>query len=201
MRGAGRAVRASQTGPCRSLPLRLLGFTVAIVALAVMVPKIAPGVVSALIEGSDAVAARPSSPAAAAREAPAPQRETLNSRRMILEADRLGHFLVGASVNGRDIEAVVDTGASTVALNAESARRLGIHPAQSAYTAPISTANGIVAAAPVTLDEVRVGGIRVRNVAAVVVPDGLLRVNLLGMSFLSRLSKFELSGPRLVLYE
>ena len=197
MRSAGRAARASQTGPRRSLPLRVLAFAVAVVALAVMVPKLAPGVLSALMESRGA----PSSPAASARQAPAPLRETLNSRRMILEADRLGHFLVGASVNGRDIEAMVDTGASTVALNAESARRLGINPAPSAFTAPISTANGVVAAAPVTLSEVRVGGIRVRNVAAVVVPDGLLQVNLLGMSFLSRLSKFELSGPRLVLYE
>lgn len=169
----------------------------AVVALAVMVPKLAPGLLSALMESRGA----PSSPAVAARKAPASPREPLNSRRMILEADRLGHFLVEASVNGRDIEAMVDTGASTVALNAESARRLGINPARSAFTAPISTANGIVAAAPVTLAEVKVGGIRVRNVAAVVVPDGLLQVNLLGMSFLSRLSKFELSGPELVLYE
>jgi aspartyl protease family protein len=183
------------------LALRFLGFAVAIVALAVMVPKLAPGVLGALMEGRGAVATLPSSPAAAAREAPASPRETLDSRRMILDADRLGHFLVAASVNGRDIEAMVDTGATTVALNAESARRLGIVPARSAFTAPISTANGIVAAAPVTLDEVRVGGIRLRNVAAVVVPDGLLQVNLLGMSFLGRLSKFELSGPQLVLYE
>ena len=182
------------------MPLRLLGFAVVIVALAVSVPRLAPGLLSALMESRGAPSS-PSSPAASAREAPAPPPQTLNSRRMILDADRLGHFLVGASVNGRDIEAMVDTGASTVALNAESARRLGINPAPSAFTAPISTANGIVAAAPVTLDEVRVGGIRVRNVAAVVVPDGLLQVNLLGMSFLGRLSKFELSGPRLVLYE
>jgi len=174
---------------------------VAIVALAVSVPKLAPGVLATLIEAGESGPIVAASPPPVPRDAPASLRETLNSRRMILEADRLGHFLVEASVNGRDIQAMVDTGASTVALNAESARRLGINPARSAFTAPISTANGIVAAAPVILAEVKVGGIRVRNVAAVVVPDGLLQVNLLGMSFLSRLSKFELSGPRLVLYE
>jgi len=195
--GAGSPARASQKGPCRSLPLRILGFAVAIVALAVSIPKLAPGILSALWENHGA----PPSQVTTAREAPPSPREPHNSRRMILEADRLGHFLVEASVNGRNIKAMVDTGATTVALRIESTRRLGINPARSAFTAPISTANGIVAAAPVTLDEVKVGGIRVRNVAAVVVPDGLLQVDLLGMSFLGRLSKFELSGPELVLYE
>jgi aspartyl protease family protein len=94
---------------------------------------------------------------------------------------------------------MVDTGASTIALNAETARAIGIRPPRSAFKTPISTANGMVAAAKVTLREVRIGGIRVRDVEALVVPEGLLGINLLGMNFLGRLSKFEISGPRLIL--
>jgi aspartyl protease family protein len=102
-------------------------------------------------------------------------------------------------VNGRTLAMLVDTGATTVALNAASARRLGIYLSRADYTEAISTANGLVAAAPVRLSEIRLGGISVRNVPAVVLPGEVLTVNLLGMSFLSRLSRFEIADGRLVL--
>ncbi len=54
--------------------------------------------------------------------------------------------------------------------------------------------------AMVELAEVRVGGITVRDVAATVVPGDALRTNLLGMSFLGRLSRFEMAGDQLVLH-
>ena len=54
-------------------------------------------------------------------------------------------------------------------------------------------------AARVTLDEVRLGDVALRDVAAVIVPGNALPVDLLGMSFLSRLSKFEIAGRQLVL--
>ena len=79
------------------------------------------------------------------------------------------------------------------------AARLGIHPAQRDYTAKVSTANGVVFAAPIELARVEVGGITVRNVAAVVLPDEALPQNLLGMSFLSRLRRYEVADGRLVL--
>ncbi|HMN84818.1 MAG TPA: TIGR02281 family clan AA aspartic protease [Bauldia sp.] len=64
----------------------------------------------------------------------------------------------------------------------------------------VSTANGTVMVAMVELAEVRVGGITVRDVAATVVPGDALRTNLLGMSFLGRLSRFEMAGDQLVLH-
>jgi len=167
--------------------VRLLIIAVIAVVAALSAPRFAPEMLANLV-------GRGAAEAPAGDDRPA-ERQAVNSRRMILDADRRGHFLVDASVNGRRIEAMVDTGASTVALNAETARRLGINPPRSAYTIPVSTANGTVSAAGVALSEVRLGGIRLRNVDAMVVPDGLLETNLLGMSFLGRLSKFELSGP------
>jgi aspartyl protease family protein len=56
-----------------------------------------------------------------------------------------------------------------------------------------------VRAAPTTLDRVEVGDIVVRDVTALVLPDEALSGNLLGLSFLSRLRRFEYSGGKLVL--
>ena len=81
---------------------------------------------------------------------------------------------------------MVDTGASVIALTVSNAARLGIHPAQRDFTVEVRTANGSVRAAPARLDKVEVGDLIVRDVAAVILPDGALSDNLLGLSFLSR---------------
>ena len=69
------------------------------------------------------------------------------------------------------------------------------------YVGRVQTANGLVRVARVKLDMVEVGGVMVRNVDAVVSPDEGLRENLLGLSFLSRLRRFEYREGRLVLEE
>jgi len=117
----------------------------------------------------------------------------------VLEADASGHYLVDASVDGRPVRFVVDTGATRVALSAETARRIGLAVDRSAFTALTRTANGTVAAAPVVISEVRVGGARIADVDALVLPEGALDVDLLGMSFLSRLAGFRVSGRQMVL--
>ena len=94
---------------------------------------------------------------------------------------------------------MVDTGATGVVLSREDARRVGINPQSSDFTARTSTANGIVSVAPTVLKEVVVGEIFVRDVPAIVHPDTRFQGSLLGMSFLSRLSQFEVSGGRLIL--
>jgi aspartyl protease family protein len=63
----------------------------------------------------------------------------------------------------------------------------------------VKTANGVVRAAPVQLNMVEIDDIMVRDVAAMVMPDGALSDNLLGLSFLSRLHRYEYSGGKLVL--
>ena len=90
-------------------------------------------------------------------------------------------------MDGRRLELVVDTGASTIALRASDAARLGIHPAARDYSVKVATANGMTRAALVQLRMVEVGNIMVRDVPALVHADEALGVNLLGMSFLSKL--------------
>ncbi len=108
-------------------------------------------------------------------------------------------FASEGRVDGRQLEFMVDTGASVIALTADDAAQLGIHPADSEYTVLLKTANGTVRAAPTTLDMVEIGDIMMHDVAAVVMPDGALSDNLLGLSFLSRLHHFEYSEGKMVL--
>jgi len=110
-----------------------------------------------------------------------------------------GHFAVEGRVDGRRLEFVVDTGASVVALSAADASSIGIHPAERDFTASVRTANGVVRAAPVKLDSIDLGDVTVRDVDAMVLPDGTLSDNLLGLSFLSRLKRYQFSTDKLVL--
>ena len=127
-----------------------------------------------------------------------PQQTSSGYRTVTLQRDRRGHFQVEARVEGRPVEFMVDTGASMIALRETAAARLGIHPSARDYTVRTQTANGLGKAARVQLNRVEVNGITVRDVEAFVVPDEQLSVNLLGMSFLSRV-KWTHDRGRLVL--
>jgi len=131
---------------------------------------------------ADQVARAPAnaSPVQAVSLAPA------NSRTMVLKANNGGHFEVDARGDGRRIAFMVDTGASQIALRESDAARLGFHPTPRDYSIKISTANGFARAALVQLRMVEVGDIIVRDLPALISPDEALGVNLLGMSFLSR---------------
>jgi aspartyl protease family protein len=109
-----------------------------------------------------------------------------------------GHFETAAVVDDRRMNFMVDTGASVIALRQQEASRLGIHPAQRDYTTKVTTANGVIFAAPIELTRVDVGGVVVYHVAALVLPDEALAQNLLGMSFLSRIH-WQYQGGRLIL--
>jgi aspartyl protease family protein len=126
-------------------------------------------------------------------------RPAASSRSLTLESGDGGHYPVEVRIEGRRIDFIVDTGASLVILRESDAARVGIRPVRSDYTATVSTANGNIKAARATLDRVEVGGITVENVQALVLPDEALWKNLLGMSFLSRLKRYEVANGRMVL--
>ena len=118
--------------------------------------------------------------------APAPAQVATNYRSVSLNRADNGHFEVEARVDGRRLEFLVDTGASHIALRESDAARLGIRPVPRDYTVKVNTANGVAVAARVELRTVEIGGIVVRDLTAIVLPDEALGANLLGMSFLSR---------------
>jgi len=109
-----------------------------------------------------------------------------------------GHFHVEARINGTRLRLLVDTGASQVVLSPADARRLGFDLADLDFHHLSETANGPVTGAPVTLREVAVGEVRLGDVAASV-NGAEMSESLLGMSFLSRLSGFEVRGDKLTL--
>jgi aspartyl protease family protein len=162
--------------------------------LALLVAAITPKLIERLGE------IQPRPVAVAMRAAPTPTEPTsYSSRSVTIQADRQGHFRVAARVDGRRLDFMVDTGASVIALTARDAARLGVRPLRGEYTAPVATANGTTKAAPIMLDAVDLDGLTVRDVQALVLPDDALSENLLGLSFLSKLRRFEYAGGRLLL--
>jgi aspartyl protease family protein len=167
----------------------VLTFAAFAIAAGIVVPKYA----AQMHAGSPAptmMAARSETPAASSSS---------DSRSVVISPGRNGHFEVAGSVDGRRMDFMVDTGASVIALTARDAAMIGIHPAESEYSAMVRTANGTVRAAPVMLDRVEIDDIVVYDVAAMVLPDGALADNLLGLTFLSKLHRFEYSDGKLVL--
>ena len=114
-------------------------------------------------------------------------------------ANRSGHYVSEIEVNTRPITAMVDTGATVVALRYEDARALGLVSPGDKFDARVRTANGEGRAKRVQLRSVTFGTITLRDVDALVLEQGALATNLLGMSFLRRLSRFEVQRGVLVL--
>jgi aspartyl protease family protein len=116
-----------------------------------------------------------------------------------VKAGEGGHYFVTASIENTDVQAVIDTGASAVVLPFVDARRVNLFLRDSDFTVPVSTANGVARAAKVTLRRVEIGTVRVRDVEALVMPEGVLEIALIGMSFLKRLRGFRVDDGVLVL--
>ena len=110
-----------------------------------------------------------------------------------------GHFEAGISINGKTVDAMVDTGATATVLTAADAARAGFDPATLRFTIPVSTANGMANAARVVADEVAIGGISRKNMPLLVAEPGRLDQSLLGMNFIGTLSGFDVRGDRLIL--
>ncbi len=110
-----------------------------------------------------------------------------------------GHFAIWGAVGGEPVSFLVDTGASFVTLTSREAARLGLDPESLRFTLPIRTANGVIRAAPITLDRLTVGTIERDSVRALVAPPRTLTQSLLGLSFLDTLSAYTVAGDRLIL--
>lgn len=97
-----------------------------------------------------------------------------------------GMYSTVGFINGQQVNFLVDTGATWIAMNVHQARSLGINYHYIGKRSNVSTANGVVPIYRITLDKVRVGEIELRNVAAGVLEGSSPREVLLGNSFLNR---------------
>lgn len=115
-----------------------------------------------------------------------------------LHRGQSGHFAVTAQVNSAPVGFMVDTGASDVALTYRDAERAGLEPWNLEFTTPYRTANGQAWGARVRIQSISIGNITVHDVQGSVMQDGM-DVSLLGMSFLDRLSSYEVRGNKMTL--
>jgi aspartyl protease family protein len=104
--------------------------------------------------------------------------------RIVLTAGPGGHFVGAGAINGRAVEFMVDTGATTVAMSAADAERIGLKYREG-QRGMASTAGGLVPVYRVNLTSVRVGEVTVYGVDATVLQAQMPYV-LLGNSFLGR---------------
>ncbi|MGV3491290.1 MAG: retropepsin-like aspartic protease family protein [Devosia sp.] len=114
---------------------------------------------------------------------------------------RNGHFQITTVINSAEITTIFDTGASAVVLTRADAEAAGINTDILEYDVPVSTANGTGRAATVTLGVVEVGGIVRNDVRAFIADEGALETSLLGMTFLSTLNGYSVSGNSLELVD
>ncbi len=108
---------------------------------------------------------------------------TINTVRIASQLS--GHYLTPGRINNRAVEFLVDTGATSIAMNASTAKRLGLdlNPAQEIQ---VQTAQGTAKAYAITLESAAVGTVAIFNLEAVVMEGDYPQVILLGNSFLSR---------------
>jgi aspartyl protease family protein len=118
-------------------------------------------------------------------------------RETVLEREDNGHFFTVADVNGEPIKFVVDTGATTVALTQDDARRAGVKFDPGSFDVVGSGASGAVRGAEVMLDDVVLDGKRVSGIHALVL-DGLT-ISLLGQNYLRHLDSVSISGDKMTL--
>ncbi len=121
-------------------------------------------------------------------------------KKVSIARNRNNAYYINGNINGRSARMLVDTGATSVAMNSADAKRLGIDYIRNGKKGSVSTASGVTEAWFVRLDNVSVAGITVHNVQAGVLEGSFPQQILLGMSFLSRV-KMEESDGVLILSE
>jgi aspartyl protease family protein len=153
-----------------------------------------------LVSVAEPAAEAPPSPAApvtpvGSSSEPAPAGNGIG--RVTLKRDRDGHFYAKAQVNGTPVRFLIDTGATSMLLTREDARRVGIGGGD--YTDRAIGAGGEVRLMPVVLERLTLGPIAAEQVGAHVAEKDVLPVSLMGQSFLSRIGTVTISGDEMVL--
>ncbi|MBE7183064.1 MAG: TIGR02281 family clan AA aspartic protease [Methylobacterium mesophilicum] len=147
----------------------------------------------------DRFTARPTAAPAAVKAAAPAEPVALSGRKARLLADERGHFTGEFKLNGRRVMGMVDTGASAVAMNLSTARKLGL--SVGAFSNSVQTANGTIKAARATVKTLSIGRVEAQDVDAMVLEDKALDGMLVGMSFLKRLRSFEVKDGGLLLVQ
>lgn len=112
--------------------------------------------------------------------------------------DKYGMFRAHGSINGQSVKFLIDTGATSVAMSAKDARKLGIQYHLDGKPVTTNTASGVAKGWAVKLKSVRLGKLLEHNVNGVVIDGDYPRHVLLGMTFLNRM-KVEKDGSKMII--
>lgn len=172
-----------------------------VISVGIGVGLLAPALKTVPAPASTSAAAPMPVPPAAAIAAPAilpiaAPAPVTGAETVIPQADN-GHYYATAEINGAPIRFMIDTGASTVALTIDDARRIGIAVDPAAFQIVGQGASGDVRGQPVMFDAVSLEGKRAEGVRGAVLEG--LTVSLLGQSYLSRLAKVEIANGAMTL--
>jgi aspartyl protease family protein len=109
-----------------------------------------------------------------------------------------GHFWAKVSINGVERRMLIDSGATITAISDKTAADASIEPDASLVPVVLRTANGLAQVQTGTIEELRVGNARAKNLKVVISPS-LGGLDVLGMNFLSKLKSWRVEGRTLIL--
>lgn len=110
-----------------------------------------------------------------------------------------GHFWIRALVNGRELDFLIDTGATYTSLSEGAADLTGLEPNNSKAPATLNTANGVIEARFGRIEELRFGTITARQLDAIILPGASGNTNVIGMNLLSQLGSWRVENQQLIL--
>ena len=116
-----------------------------------------------------------------------------------LRAATDGHFYINAEINQKPVRFMIDTGASTLFIPLNTAKRLGISTNNLAFTQQFQTANGQTYGAPVILNSLTIGGHVFAQVSAYI-SQGESGTPLMGLRFLNRAKSLEIREDELIIH-
>lgn len=109
-----------------------------------------------------------------------------------------GHFWVNATVNNNAVRFLIDSGATTTAMNLRTANESEIEMSSISFPVILSTANGEVEAQRGSIQNLQIGPMAVQNLP-VVVAEAFGDSNVIGMNFLSKLGSWRVEGNEMIL--
>ena len=109
-----------------------------------------------------------------------------------------GHFWINAEVNGNQVRFLVDSGATTTAMNLSTATAVRIDVNEIGFPTYVSTANGDVEVRRAKIESLKVGSMRTEDLP-IVVAEEFGDTNVLGMNFLSKLDSWRVEGNEMIL--
>jgi aspartyl protease family protein len=125
-------------------------------------------------------------------------RQVVEGKAIKLTRQDDGHFWVRADVNDKHIDFMVDSGATTTAINADTANQVGLDIGKASGAVELDTANGAVWAKMVTVPKMSVGDFIFANHSAVVAKE-FGDTNVVGMNFLDTFTSWNVEGDVMTL--